>query len=764
MKIYQFHAILETSMPRKKNESLKTLQKIEISVTEILIAENDALKPYIQTFHYEPENIALQALGSVFGIFEIDDQSEDSAYIVNFLTSIVKKEYYTHPKRSSIESLEATLHKINMALSKLIKQDNTAWLGKLNASLCVFDKNQIHFSVSGKAKTLLIRDNMLTDISDGLSEESELHPLKTFTEVSSGRLKENDKIILTTPGLFEVITPQDLQKNADRFTNEQFSQYIKTALVNQLLFGGTIIVNVQTKTIKTPALAKQKAPKVVDTEIPNAFSQIAFSKKQEVDAFIETPAEEIIEQDSEYTDSKTGHIYIQGDIPEVKSNEKWLHFVWQCEDISRNFFAGFKKYSSRFFRQLQQFAKTQTENIFDIYHTAQEKRKLKEKPIHVEVHADTTRESLLENDANDFNQYEESTEDTYQGHEHNRVIEESEKISTPFIHKVTPFFTRLLPQFTKLHVLYRKLTNKQKLMVLGALFAIFIIPYLIISAQGKGKVADTKTPESQPMVQKNPLEQDRKMHSISNTQTIFSNNSILKIVLLKNVPFAITKTAVVSLEDPAKSAQFTLPQEYGNTIIHATNMNDLSTIFLLTDTGKMISFSPLNKRFTENAISLPDVTHIADISAYLTYVYVLDSKSNAILRYPRATGGFAESTQWLKESLEIQDNDTMTVDEDVYIAKNNQLVAYNRGKRDSITFETSETPIVFSRVFSVNESQNIYTVDAVNGRVIKFDKNGGILGQFSHENIKNAQSIAIDEQNQIAYITTDTQTLTLKLN
>lgn len=766
-------------MPRKKTESVKTVQKIEISVTEILIAENDALKPYIQTFHYDPENIAFQTLGSVFGIFEIDAQSEDSAYIVNFLASIVKKEYYTHPKRSSIESLEATLHKINTALSKLIKQDNTAWLGKLNAAICVFDKNQIHFTVSGKAKTLLIRDSSLTDISEGLTEESELHPLKTFTEVSSGKLKESDKIILTTPGLFEVITPQDLQKNADRFTQEQFSQYIKTALVNQLLFGGTLIVNVNTKIIKKSPVTKTKTVSQADTEIPNAFSQLAFSKKSDTELIQEANEITETEPDTEYTDSKTGHIYIQGDIPEIKSNEKWVHFAWKIEDISNIFFATFKKFTIRSFRQVQCYIKTR---YISINHKQNQ-------PVHVDVKTDTTSESNAYQMQSDFSDttsdstYENDNYDTLNDTFHeNSYTDEAMKSSavSPFKTKETldtdkqepPVWNQKIkeilhqctPKVHSLHNLFTNFNNKQKLMVLGALFAIFIIPYLIISAQGKNKVTDTKNTEVLPMVVKNPIDDDRKMHSIADTKTLASNNTLLKMILLKNAPFAITKTSVLNLENPSQAEEFPLPSQYGNAILQATNMNDIGTIFLLTDTGKMISFSPYNKRFSENEISLPDTSHIIDMSAYLTYIYILDSKSNAILRYPRTSGGFSESTQWLKESLEIKDTDTLTLSEDLYIAKGDQLIAYNRGKRDQLSFEKSETPIVFSYIYTSSDIQHLYTLDAVNGRVVQFNKSGVIVSQFSNDSFKNARSLVVDEQTQTAFTISDSRAISFKLN
>lgn len=71
------------------------------------------------------------------GIFEIDDSSEDSKYIVNFLFSVAKNEYFCNPRRGATESFEAALHKINVALAEIVKHGNIRWLGKLHGTIAI---------------------------------------------------------------------------------------------------------------------------------------------------------------------------------------------------------------------------------------------------------------------------------------------------------------------------------------------------------------------------------------------------------------------------------------------------------------------------------------------------------------------------------------------------------------------------------------------------------------------------------------------------
>ncbi|HDH07478.1 MAG TPA: hypothetical protein ENG89_00465, partial [Candidatus Moranbacteria bacterium] len=278
------------------------------SISTILVANDKDLRPYIELFEYTGENIVQQQLGTLLGTFEIRDDSEDSAYIVNFLTSVAKKEYFINTKRPAAESFEAALHKVNLALSELANHGNVSWLGKLDAAICVLERNYFHFSVAGNAKVLLLRNNIITDISEDLaSDESEPHPIKTFTNISSGKLEKDDKLIITGEDLFHVFSLTEIKKGASRFDNEKFVQFIKTALINELEIAGTIIINVFKEKLDTEQVDEK--PKKEKKGILNAFSEKAFENPK-------TP--EIIQGEDkkkkiEYIDQKTGHIYVKGE-------------------------------------------------------------------------------------------------------------------------------------------------------------------------------------------------------------------------------------------------------------------------------------------------------------------------------------------------------------------------------------------------------------------------------------------------------------------
>lgn len=315
-------------MQEKKHSGGKiSLPGLRSTVTEILVANGRSFQPFIRTFNYTGENIAKSNLGSLIGVFEIDELNEDCAYIVNFLASVAKKEYFNNPRRGAIESFEAALHKINLALSELVKHGNITWLGKLHGALAVLEKNNLHFSVTGKAKILLLRNDGLSDISDGLaSPESPTHPIKTFVEVSSGRLELKDRVILTSPELLALFSTDDLVKNIRRMDHDRFTQFLKTALINELDLAGTLLVEVE-EGISLPVSKPSRKPteKKSMENIQNIFSQAAFLKEKSGTLSASKSISEDLthadkqaaeEMKEEYTDTKTGHIYVQGDIAE----------------------------------------------------------------------------------------------------------------------------------------------------------------------------------------------------------------------------------------------------------------------------------------------------------------------------------------------------------------------------------------------------------------------------------------------------------------
>ncbi len=260
-------------MSKKKLEKRITI--LDPSFKEILVCNNKKLRPFIEVFVAEPENINQQRLGTLMGVFEISDEAEDSSYVANYLISVIKKEYFINPKRAPIESFEAALHKANLALSKLAEHESVHWIGHLNAIVAVVEKNNLHLSQAGATSAFLLRSKSFTDISEGLaSSDLEPHPLKTFTNVSSGRLEHEDKLLIATRSIFDIFSFEEIKKSALRFNDEELVQFFKTALGNELEKAAVLIMHMREKEEAPVIIPARKISPV------NAFSAKAFRKKE----------------------------------------------------------------------------------------------------------------------------------------------------------------------------------------------------------------------------------------------------------------------------------------------------------------------------------------------------------------------------------------------------------------------------------------------------------------------------------------------------
>ena len=185
-----------------KNIKIQT-ENLRVEAKELVAAPRETKGAFCDTFVYEPENIQEQALGNLYIVGGISNKlANNSSYLVNLLASIVKKDYYANPKRNPFEALESALHKANMTLADFTESGNTSWIGNLDMVVAVWQDKILHFSLAGKIKIYLLRNNEITDIGQNLlKNETKPHPFKTFANIASGSLEEGDKIIFATPAI-----------------------------------------------------------------------------------------------------------------------------------------------------------------------------------------------------------------------------------------------------------------------------------------------------------------------------------------------------------------------------------------------------------------------------------------------------------------------------------------------------------------------------------------------------------------------------------
>jgi hypothetical protein len=154
---------------------------------------------------------------------------------------------------------------------------------------------------------------------------------------------------------------------------------------------------------------------------------------------------------------------------------------------------------------------------------------------------------------------------------------------------------------------------------------------------------------------------------------------------------------------------------------------------------------------------LPETSRVKDIDTYLTYLYVLDDIDNQIYRFPRAEGGFGQSSAWLKDSIAFGENTQAAINENIFLApEKDSIQIFFRGRYVK-NFESPNTSLAVTNLFAAPGLTNIYALDTENKRVIAWNQDGSLIAQYFSEKLSDAQTIAVSERtNEIFIVVADT--------
>lgn len=782
----------------------------------ILAAENKTSELFVKSFQYQGENIATKHLGQIFGFFEIPDTHEDSAYIVNFLASVVKKEYFVNPKRSATDSFEAALHKINLALAELVRQGNTAWLGNLHGVVAVMENNTFHFSVTGDAAILLYRENQATIISEGLADkDAALHPLKTFLEISSGVLLPEDKILVTSPELLELCESDTLRKNAFRMDKNGFARYVRAALVNESPLGVSLIVDLEAAPVPVAPKKKARALREESVEkLQNVFSGSSFKepKKELQPVATELPEEESVEPEEEllpreYTDKKTGHIYVQGEshLDGYREPSAWQIFVEEYLKpgiVSARLFLKrlTKKSRKNVAKQVgvlgagskeigQNLWKLSKEKGLNLANRSNEALKnrvqsFKNRPpkpsdefLSPEMPPKTLEETweTIEQEAPvipsapvidtplpiiETGLPETLEEETPHISKRKRALERfspnyawPERASTGatikanFSDAIKNIASRLQDLPSLLTSLPSKLSRKQK-MIAGAVvviaIVIFIVAKLLNTADTPAEVTGVTSETAAPTTTQTPeVEVAAPLSQLNGEATKLSWDEGNGMLIV--TPDDATAIAVTPKGIVASDKTYALP--VSGTIESATYMADLKMIFVWSSTKELVSWSVVDKKFTANVFPLPSGTQISNMGTYLTYLYVLDKNAGTIHRFARTEGGFGEPSSWLKTPLTKGSAQGFIVNDTIRIATNT-LDQYLRGTKEKTLSETSYQVLGASnnRTFTLG-------VETGSGKLTVWNADGNQVYDGTHGEFQRITALTYNENTKKLLVT-----------
>lgn len=181
------------------------MEILESQVAKIQLGNTKQTSAFVLTFAEKaPQNDS-----ELFAVVELPlfnpAAAADCERIAQALWATLKRAY----KRTVNDTtFELALGEINEELGKLATLGQTNWIGKLNAIVAVKTGVVFNIATTGKVMALLFRDSEFTDITDSPKLR---HPLKTFENFATGKLKPGDLLLLSTAELFNHVSVDRLK-------------------------------------------------------------------------------------------------------------------------------------------------------------------------------------------------------------------------------------------------------------------------------------------------------------------------------------------------------------------------------------------------------------------------------------------------------------------------------------------------------------------------------------------------------------------------
>jgi hypothetical protein len=746
-----------------------------IPQSSFIINNPQESKTLSKIFVANPSISQERKIGKIFSLIENSARDEFNQKIINLIINEAQNNYYTLENLDTNKPLEDLfedfLYQLNQKIHHLIQEEKILFdLGKINVIIGTIQPEytnkkiifNIHFSQVGGIEMMLIqkigyKNYKLTQVNKSQDTDiSKPNPFKFFFNLVSGKLAQDDYLILCNYAILDYISLDKLKNSAVVLSPDKLIAHFKTLLVE------------------------------VDEKIP--FSFIIFNLHLEKDYFEESEAIKIesiptlaptkitIPQDQKI-------IQIATFPTKIKKSEGLLAKLFQKprpilkeETLPTTQAGPLEKVKPKY--SFWQKLKWLWKRIF--------------KPIK------TTKELFaLEKPARD------------------RIIErwseqKIKKIDTKITGlKKIPLFNKALLVFGLLFVILfigslfilnqkqkREQTSEQLTQLIAqieekkSLIESNLIYNDEIKAKQNLKEAETLLKK---LPQNNPQEQqqyeklaaeikaiDQKLKHLVNILESspfmdfakeLSSSSINHIIEYQGNLYAwqsqdnkiyqinLTKKSISQINYPAlKAGKFKNATKY--------DASAKAILFHHAD-NKLTKLNLANQTLTPQEIQLPAEAAIADLEIYNNKLYLVDTKNKQIYKYLITEAGFTNQKPWLVDkNIDLTNTISLAIDSNVYLLKNNgQVLKFYTGKLQNWGLKNLEPTLTQpTKVYTSVDDNYIYILEPKEQRLVIIDKNGALIIQYYCEKFSALKDFVVMEKAKKIYLFNDQQLYQLNMD
>lgn len=698
---------------------------------------------FLSAKRQKTQDLTKYSMGEVFSLIEILSPWYNSAQIGQMIINNFSSAYYLGGSTSDLQNFEAAIKKINENLAQITQNGETEWIGNLNGILATIVGDSLILTTSGKAEVFLFRDGKINHLTEGLAAKIEVHPLKTFSNVISGQLKTNDKVLIANKSLFDNLSLESLHQiitlNTPSVAAQQIVKLLRKAKVKNVNF---FIINLLSKEELANSPIRENEESVFYLDKSN---ESVLSKVKSAWQTILSPIGNIIRAKGSNIISKTakGVLKFKNNLKDRKDNKTISNHEIQkkmkpelAEDKEADAFQKeFMSYNPRDDELLKDEEIKYSPEL--AVHYYQEKKKIR-------------KESKLKN--------------------------------------IVLFIVNFLKSiFIWLKELYLDKNRRKYFYIIVAAILILIIG-LVVSFRGKGgnnlgnlesqkildeAIAAQKDGKNSLSLGDTEKAKNQLVNAIAKAQLIKSSNLVAKdaeavITTSYQELDKLTSTTrynslepIVSLSDTAKGFFInsgeaflitetdiykssllggkpqkvaTLPKSKGN-FLSGTNFGNI--IYLYTSNQMLFEFSPTTNKLDQAKIVDTGRWETANaVSNYVGSLYLLDGVIGQIYKHSSSTDVFQKGEEYLSASKGLKQSISFAIDGAIYVLKDDgTALKFQRAKLQDFSLKNIPTPwdkINGARkIYTDSDTPSLYILDTEQKRILEFDKDGVFIRQYA---------------------------------
>ena len=726
------------------------------------IVNNTAQGSACHIFIAQPTPLEEKNFGKLFLLLELTNFQNKADEIFTKIQKSIATNYYCAEEFIIEVAFENALQQTNQLLQNITAAYGDEWFKHFHAIIAIAKDQEVHITSAGKVQGFLIQNDRILDILQQENTHANVNPLKLFSSILSGNIREGDSMFFSTESILDFFSQEKIKRIIQENTTEEairnFTEILSQSQTHN--FAG-IIVKTESEVLSGTNFITGTKETLTD-EVQDSMQSL-IQKEQTTHELLTPSLWPKIKTNLSSFKEKNNQKYFTPAKQEDKKEEKKQskqHIPPSMKRALLLIFEGCKKITSWITKGLSILLRS----VWSLL----QKDKVKRFPAKM-VHFPQRTGGILARIILAFQRLSRPRKILLllsiifivlfaQSIMHQGSKREEEKSLLEYETKIDDAAKKI--DESKAALLYKNEEGARAFLI-EAQTILASIPETISVYQEK---VEPKKKEIQTQLNEiNHIRNfDNEAQVVADFSSINANLSLGALMVLQDkflVTDATNGTMYTAKEDENPEI-FVENSETQDAIKTMTKNNDVLMGFTQGAALKNIDLE--KKTLTDVQVEFStSEKQASDLNFYGGRLYVLDAEKNQIQKHIKTASGFGKGENWISDTnVDIRDAVSIAIDGAIYVLKKDgTIIKLFAGNKDPEFKQFAMEP-KFSearKITTLEEGKNIYILDGKNRRIVILTKEGQLVGQYISERFTDIRDFAISNDEKILYFLNNVQ-------